>query len=156
MDQFFNWLSKPMSNEDLDIWYKANNIIPELTELFRDYCLSLLGLVQTTYLGNSHGDFKETKIGLSSEEKKEHFKWCWNKTLNSFKNESITFNFKKDDYEYFEAFFFEVFYEQPDKEVREEIGNFFRELFNRKRMVSKSDLEMFTDVYKTLERSLTL
>ena len=156
MDQFFNWLSKPMSNEDLDIWYKANNIIPELTELFRDYCLSLLGLVQTTYLGNSHGDFKETKIGLSSEEKKEHFKWCWNKTLNSFKNESITFNFKKDDYEYFEAFFFEVFYEQPDKEVREEIGNFFKELFNRKRMVSKSDLEMFTDVYKTLERSLTL
>jgi len=156
MDQFFNWLSKPMSNEDLDIWYKANNIIPELTDLFRDYCLSLLGLVKSTYLGDSHGSLNETKIGLTKEEKQEHFKWCWIRTLNNFEKESIIFNFKKDDYDYFESFFFEVFYEQSDDDIKDEIEKFFKELFNRKRMVSKSDLEMFTDVYKTLERSLII
>lgn len=156
MDQFFNWLAKPMSIDDVDTWYRANNIIPELTDLFRDYCLSLLGLVQSTYLGDSHGDFNETKIGMTQEEKQSHFRWCWDRTLNNFKKESIIFEFKKDDYDYFEAFFFEVFYNQPDEEVREEIESFFKQLFNRKRMVSKSDLEMFTDVYKTLERSLTI
>ena len=156
MDQFFNWLAKPMSSEDVDIWYKANNIIPELTELFRDFSLSLVGLVQSTYLGNSHGDFNETKIGMTTEEKQRHFKWCWEKTLENFKKESIEFIFKSEDYEYFEAFFFEVFYEQPDEEIRKEMVKFFKELFNSRRMVSKSDLEMFTDVYKTLERSLKI
>lgn len=156
MDQFFNWLAKPMSSEEIDIWYRANNIIPELTELFRDYCLSLLGLVQSTYLGNSHGEFSETKIGMTIEDNRDHFRWCWEKTLKNFEKESITFNFKKDDYDYFEAFFFEVFYEQPEVEIREEIQKFFQELFNTRRHISKSDLEMFTDVYKTLERSLKI
>ena len=156
MDQFFNWLAKPMSSEDVDIWYKANNIIPELTELFRDYSLSLVSLVQSTYLGNSHGDFSETKIGMTTEEKQDHFKWCWNRTLDNFKKESIEFIFRKEDYEYFEAFFFEVFYEQPDAEIRKEMSKFFEELFNSRRLITKSDLEMFTDVYKTLERSLKI
>ena len=40
MDRFFDWLAKPMSQEDVTSWYLANNITPELTELFRDFCIS--------------------------------------------------------------------------------------------------------------------
>ncbi len=64
MDQFFNWLAKPMNYEEIDAWYKANNIIPELSDLFRDFCFSLLNLVQDTYLGDTSNDNKETNIGL--------------------------------------------------------------------------------------------
>ena len=42
---FFEWLTKPMSDDDVTTWYLANNIIPEYTELFRDFCLSFLFLL---------------------------------------------------------------------------------------------------------------
>ena len=38
--------------------------------------------------------------------------------------------------------------------VRDAIQDFIRQLFTRNRAFAKSDLEMFTDVYKVLERSL--
>ena len=154
MEFFFNWMAKPLNPEDVDAWFRANNIIPEYSELFKDFCFSLLFLIKDTYLGDSHGDSKETKIGLTSEEKKQHFEWCWNTTLKNFEKENILFEFKQDDYDYFESFFFEVFYEQTDFKVRGAIQDFIGQLFTRNRAFSKSDLEMFTDVYKVLERSL--
>ncbi|SRR5210317_351157 len=156
MDQFFNWLSKPMLPEDIDTWYRANNIIPEYCDLFEDFSFSLYYLVRSTYLGHSHEDYNETKIGVTKEEKVGHFQWCWNRTLDNFKKENIEFIFSELDYDYFESFYFEVFYDQPDKGVREAMEDFFVQLFNRKRAVSKSDIEMFTDLYKTLERSLKI
>ena len=154
MEFFFNWMAKPLNPEDVDAWFRANNIIPEYSELFKDFCFSLLFIIKDTYLGDSHGDSKETKIGLTSEEKKQHFEWCWNTTLKNFEKENILFEFKQDDYDYFESFFFEVFYEQTDFKVRGAIQDFIGQLFTRNRAFSKSDLEMFTDVYKVLERSL--
>ena len=65
MDQFFNWLTKPMSNDEIDAWYRANNIIPEMRDLFEDFCLSLFKLIDTTYLGDSDDNGKETKIGMT-------------------------------------------------------------------------------------------
>ncbi len=68
MDRFFDWLAKPMSQEDVTSWYLANNITPELTELFRDFCISLLELLKETYLGD---DDIETKVGMTEKQKKE-------------------------------------------------------------------------------------
>ena len=64
MEFFFNWMAKPLNPEDVDAWFRANNIIPEYSELFKDFCFSLLFLIKDTYLGDSHGDSKETKIGF--------------------------------------------------------------------------------------------
>ena len=154
MDQFFKWLSKPMNPEDIETWNQANNIIPELSDLFEDFSFSLYYLVRKTYLGDSHGDYRETKIGFTHEDKLAHFKWCWDRTIEGFNKENINFKFSIDDQEYFESFYFEVFYDQQDEGVKEAMEDFFIQLFNRKRALSKSDLEMFTDLYKTLERSL--
>lgn len=154
MNQFFNWLSKPMKEEDIRTWYMAHNIIPELNELFKDFCFSFYLLLVDTYLGDNHQVITETKIGMTNEDKNKHFDWCWNKTLDNFKKENIYFKFKQADYEYFKSFFFEVFYNQEDIEFREALRTFLQELFDLNRPASKSDLEMYTDVYKTLERSL--
>lgn len=156
MDQFFNWLAKPMAPEEIHAWYMANNIVPEMSDLFRDFCFSFVDLMKQTYLGDSHGDSKETKIGMTQEEKSSHFNWCWNKTVENFEKENIKFIFNEEDMDYFQSFFFEVFYNQDDGQVRNELENFFTQLFDRKRLSTKSDLEMYTDVYKTMERSLKL
>lgn len=156
MDHFFNWLSKPMKTEDIDTWFKANNLMPELTDLFSDFCFSFYFLLKNTYLGDINLKNKETNIGLSYEDKINHYKWCWDKTIHNFKKENIEFNFTKQDYEYFQSFFFEVFYDNNTEEMRVALEDFLKQLFNTKKPMSKSDLEMFTDVYKTLERSLKI
>jgi|SRR6056300_172965 hypothetical protein len=154
MDFFFNWISKPMNKSDVDLWFRAHNIQREYSELFEDYCFSLIYLIQDTYLGDSHGESRETKISLNDEDKKGHFQWCWNTVISNFEKENIKFSFKNDDYDYFESFLFEVYYDQPDVEVRESIAPFLTQLFDMNRTFTKSDLEMYTDMYKVLERSL--
>jgi hypothetical protein len=156
MGRFFDWLAKPMDKEDVNAWYLANNITPELTELFRDFCFSFLNLLKDTYLGDDFSDNKETKVGMTTDQKKQHFKWCWNKTIENFNKESIDFKFNEMDAEFFESFFFEVFYNQPDQKVKEQINNFFKQIFDRTTTKTKSDIEMFTDLYKVLERSLKI
>ena len=156
MGRFFDWLAKPMDKEDINAWYLANNITPELTELFRDFCFSFLNLLKDTYFGDDFSDNKETKVGMTSEQKKEHFRWCWNKTIKNFNKESIDFRFNDSDSEFFESFFFEVFYNQPDQKVKEQIENFFNQIFDRGMKKTKSDIEIFTDIYKVLERSLKI
>ena len=154
MGRFFDWLAKPMKDEDINAWYLANNITSEHTELFRDFSLSFYYLIVDTYLGDDSPTTSETKVGMTMEQKKDHFKWCWNKTIDNFSKESIYFIFREDDMEFFESFFFEIFYLQKDDSIRQNIELFLQQLFDRKGKKSKSDIEIFTDLYKLLERSL--
>jgi hypothetical protein len=142
-----------MDREDITAWYLANNITTELSELFRDFCLSFLNLIKETYLGDDNSD-SATKVGMTEKQKKEHFHWCWKKTVENFNKENIKFNFNQDDSTYFESFFFELFYNQTDINVKMTIDDFFLQLFDIKKNKSKADLEVFTDIYKVLERSL--
>ena len=153
MGRFFDWLDKPMLQEDITAWYLANNIIPELTELFRDFCLSFLILIKETYLGDNL-DGSETKVGMTEKQKKEHFNWCWKKTLENFNKENINFKFNDGDFTFFESFFFDLFYTQTDIKIKLTIDDFFLQLFDIRKNKSKADLEVFTDIYKVLERSL--
>ena len=76
MGRFFDWLAKPMDDEDINAWYLANNITPEHTELFRDFCLSFYYLINETYLGDDDDVKTETKVGMTNQQKKDHFNWC--------------------------------------------------------------------------------
>ena len=153
-EKFLNWLTKPLSDEDLDVWFRVNNMIPEFINLFRDFCLSFYFTMNETYLGDSHGKSKETKIGLTQRDKENHFEWCWNKTVDNFELEGIHFVFDSKDKDYFKEFFFEIFYDSKNRNVKGGLLEFFRQIFNNNRPMSKSDLEILTDLYKTLERSL--
>jgi hypothetical protein len=156
MGRFFDWLAKPMDDEDITAWYLANNITSEHTELFRDFCLSFYYLINETYLGDDDGIVNETKVGMTVQQKKDHFNWCWKKTIENFEKESIYFSFKEDDINFFESFFFEIFYQQKDENIKGTIELFLTQLFNRKGKKTKSDIEIFTDLYKLLERSLKI
>jgi hypothetical protein len=151
---FFEWLTKPMSDDDVTTWYLANNIIPEYTELFRDFCLSFLFLLKDTYLGDELIENSVTKIGMTERQKREHFDWCWKKTLQNFNKENIDFVFSEEDSIFFENFFFDMFYNQTDTKIKDSIDSFFDQMFNLKTTKSKADLEIFTDIYKVLERSV--
>ena len=152
MENFFNYISKPLEPEDVDVWFRVNNIIPEKLELYSDFIHSLNNLILNTYLGES--DINETKIVLTSSDDKNHFEWCWNKTMDNFNKESIIFNKGGDHFEYFESFFEETFYQQKDIKLKSSIKLFFDDLFNSKKSFTKSDLDMITTIYKLLDKHI--
>lgn len=153
MENFFNWVTKPVSNDDVELWFGINNIIPEKAELFYDFCLSLYVLMTKTYLGDENAS-NETRILINDDDKKKHFKWCWNSTINNFKKENINFNIDGEHYDYFLTFFMEIFYNQENKEVRKSIEPFIRELFDKEKTFTKSDLELYTEIYKLLDKNI--
>ena len=71
--EFFEYISIPLSQDYIDITYKAHNIIPEKTELYNEMVLSLFDIVFDTYLGR--------EVINSEKKMKEHFIWCWDKNI---------------------------------------------------------------------------
>ena len=152
MENFFNYISKPLQPEDVDVWFRVNNIIPEKLELYSDFTHSLNNLISVTYLGES--EVNETKIVLSEDDDRNHFEWCWNKIIENFDKENIKFDKKGEHFDYFESFFGETFYNQKDIKIKNAVDDFFVKIFDTKENKTKSDIEIFTDIYKLLERSL--
>ena len=86
MENFFNWMSKPVPKEEVVVWFNVHNMTYEKIELYGDIFKSLNFIITDTYLGEN---VLETKILMSEEDNALHFNWCWNKLLEDFKKENI-------------------------------------------------------------------
>jgi hypothetical protein len=155
MENFFNYVTKPLSPEDVDIWFKGNNIIPEKLELYSDFSHSLNLLIIETYLGEQPQS-NETKITLTDDDNTKHFEWCWDKQIENFKKEGIIFENRGEHFDYFKSFFDEIFYNQKEDKIRKSIESFFNELFDMKKPFTKSDLDMISTIYKMLDKNMTV
>ena len=155
MENFFNYITKPLTPEDVDVWFRSNNIIPEKLELFSDFSHSLNILIVDTYLGEQPQS-NETKITLSEDDNEKHFIWCWNKIVENFKKEELLFDPEGEHYDYFKSFFDEIFYNQKDEKVRKSISSFFNDLFDVKKPFTKSDLDMISTIYKILDKHMKI
>lgn len=151
-NNFLKWITTPVSKEEVDIWYSVNNIIPEKLELFSDFCFSLFNTINETYLGDE--SLSATKIILTEKEKLDHFNWCWNKVIESFKKEKLFFNFDGEHYDYFSSFYRDAYYLQKEKKIKDSIEIFLNELFDNRGSLTKSDLDMLTEIYKLLDKNL--
>ena len=155
MENFFNYISKPLDNEEVDKWFRGNNVIFEKLELYSDFSHSLYQLMVETYLGFDDSN-NETRITLSENDNTKHFDWCWNKTIENFSKEGIFFEKGGDHYIYFKSFFDEIYYNQKEPKIRESIGTFFNDLFDVDKPFTKSDLDMMSQIYKALDKSLKM
>jgi hypothetical protein len=154
MENLFNYISKQVDPEEVDIWFKVNNIIPEKMELYYDFCHSLYLLIMSTYLGDDNN--KETKIQMSEDDNKKHFIWCWNKNIENFSKENILFDKDGDHFEYFHTFFVDIFYNQPEKKIKGSIEFFFNDLFSREKPFTQIDLDLIYKIYKSLDKNLLI
>lgn len=153
MDNLYNWVVVKVPEEEVKTWFEANNIASEKSELFLDFCLSLLFYIEETYLGDD--DITNImSIKLSQEEMDSHFNWCWNQTLTNFKKEKIFFAKDGDHYEYFKVFFKDTFYNQELKIVKDSMKAYFTEIFDWDVPFTKSDLKFITEVYKLLDKNM--
>lgn len=132
--------------QQIDIWYRAYNISRERIELFHDFLASLYELVDQTYLGPELFDIEENQ--------KNHFTWCWDKTIENFSKEKIYFKEKGNHYEYLWNFFLEAYYYNQLDGVKVRIKEYFIILFDFNYRKTRSELDMLTEIYKIFEQNL--
>lgn len=150
MENFFNWMAKPLPKDEIIIWFNIHNMTYEKIELYGDIFKSLNQIIVDTYLGD---DISVTKIILSYDDKISHFEWCWKKMINDFRRENILIKYDGEHKEYFKSFYMDTFYNQKEDSVKKSIPKFLREIFDVDYMYSKSDLDLLTELYKLIEKN---
>ena len=150
MENFFDWMTKPLPKEELIIWFNVHNMTYEKIDLCGDFFKSLNQIIMDTYLGDSTS---ETKISLSYDDNLSHFEWCWNKVIENFKRENIIIKSDGEHKDYFQSFFMDTFYNQTESSLKKSISKFLNEIFDVGITYSKSDLDLLTELYKLIEKN---
>lgn len=153
MGDFFAWVSKPLNQEDVEIWFNMNNMSMEKRELYGDVVIGLIELISKTYLGDDKNDNIDTKIYLNQDDIDAHFDWCWRKTIDNLEEENILFEYDGKHKTMMKEFIMEIYYYQTDKDFLNNLIPFFENLFSDFHPYTKSDLEMITNIYKAFEKS---
>jgi len=143
-----SYINQPLSKESIAVLYSANNIKFERCELYSDFVQSLLLIVFDTYLGDDI---------TNHDEQIKHFSWCWNKNIDNFKKEGITFN-NNALYSYFLEFMLEVFYpltkKDENKNNYKNILNLWLFTFDFTVLKTNSDIDTLIEIYQLFEKSL--
>lgn len=147
--EFLSYIKSPLSEGSITVLLSANNIKYERSQLYGDFILSLLSLVFDTYMGDD----------ITNEvDRVNHFKWCWDKNIENFKEEGIYFTDVKEVYDYFLEFMYEVYYSITNKDSKPQIPisifALWERLFSYNTVKSRSDVDNFIEVYKLLDKSL--
>lgn len=143
---YIEFITSESHKNEIDTWYRTYNIVYEKTQLFRDFIIPLLDLLDSTYLGE--------EFMKDEDDKKNHFLWCLNEIVSNFEKEKIFF--KKDGLhiDYLWTFFLKTFYQSNDddklKRIRTYLSNVFVFNYNK----TKTDLELLTEFYIILNQNL--
>ena len=143
---YLEFISSENYKNQIDVWIKAYNMTYEKTELFYDFLISLFNLIEETFLGI---DVTETEL-----DQRNHFTWCWDKTIENFAKERIIFKSRGNCYEYFWNFFLEAYYFAQLDDNQSRIKEYFHKLFDFRHRKTRSELDMLTEVYKLFEQNL--
>jgi hypothetical protein len=140
-------MTNTLSNNDkIDLFYRINYVNPLKVELYKDFILSLIDVIQATYPGDD--------IQLENYHK-DHFKFCFNKVVNNFKQEELYFN--GDDMHIFNYFYSTIettFYLQKDKiKSISSLKKLYTRIFDMEDMnKTQSDLDLFIVIYKNFNK----
>ena len=140
-------LNKQDYGYQAEVWYRAYGITTEKIELFHDFVYSVYKLVDTTYLGPD--------AVISEEDQRNHFTWCWDKTIDDLTKEKIKLSKSGVLWEYFWEFFLESYYFLKMDEEEIMIEDYLYKLFNYNHKKTRSELGVLTEIYKLLDKNLT-
>jgi hypothetical protein len=106
-------------------------------------------IIFDTYLGDDVS---------TDNDKINHFKWCWSKNIDNFDKENIHFSHSNELYEYFLNFLMEVWYYANKSNLEHLNGNLreiWNHLFSPVKIKTRSEVDMFLEIYTLLTKSLT-
>lgn len=142
----FKYLTTTVNITQKEVMFRSNNIIPQYVSIFHDFSVILLNNIHNTYLGDD--------VIENDEEIHGHYSWCFNKTVELFKEEDLTF--KKDStlFDYLYLFFYETYYHTSDVREMRHYKSFFDDLFNLNKLMTMADVEMLIDYYSMFRESI--
>lgn len=143
---YIEYLTPENYKQQLEIWYRANNISREKLELFHDFLISLYEIVDETFLG--------ADVLYLENDQKGHFNWCWDKIIKSFENEKIHFKSRGNYHDYFWNFFLEAFYIVKLENKEPKISDYFHKLFSFTYLKTRSELDVVNEIYKLFDQNL--
>lgn len=143
---YIKFITSESYKNQIDIWFKVHNIIYEKIELYYDFLISLINLIDETYLGND--------VLNEKEDIKNHFTWCFNEIVSNFEKEKIFFKSIGPHYDYLWLFLYDAYYINPNVNKTIVIIEFFSKFFDFSERKSQVDLEMMTDIYKLFDQNL--
>jgi ribosomal protein S19 len=127
---------------------KANNVIKERVELYRDFVINLIHHISSTYFGKEYIKTEEDIIG--------HYSWAFNKVLAEFEEEGINFHNVKDLKQYFFNYFYAKFYSVDVLPSIKYFVSFWDDIFdlkpNKTQMVFNALIEVYLIFDKALNR----
>lgn len=144
INRFIDYFSKPLTSEQISYLNNINNISFERVEVFHDFIITLLHVVNDTYLGDD--------VITNSDERLSHFNWCWNKVISNFQKESIRIETKGEHFQYFFTYFNDIFYYETNKESNmiEKYIIFWNDIMKPMDSKTKSEYDLFVDIYKVM------
>lgn len=153
MSNFYDWLSKTINDDEVEVFLNMNNIFIEKIDLFLDIIISLHKVIAQTYMGDF--DNKLTKLEYSSDDITNHFNWCWHKIISDFEKEGVIINSEGEHREYLKLFYNDSFYLQSSEEIRGSIERFFTSIFNLDNInTTKADLDILNEMYKMIDKNI--
>lgn len=141
-----DYFSKPLSIEQITYLNTINNISSERVDLFRDFTLSLMHLINDTYLGDDTITTKEDQIN--------HFNWCWDQNIKNFAKENIHLQSKGEHYYYYLTYFTDFYY-TDDKKNDESFNKlliFWNETISMELPKTKSDYDLFAEIFNVMNK----
>jgi hypothetical protein len=141
-----NHLTQENYKQQIEVWYKANNISREKLELFHDFMFSLYEIIDGTYLGSD--------VLYLENDQRGHFNWCWNQLISSFEKEKIYFKNSGNIYEYLWNFFFESYYFMMIENKTPKVSNYIAKLFDFTYVKTRSELDVVNEIYKLFNQNL--
>lgn len=144
-----------ITNNDKDILtefeivkkFKSHNVIKERIDIYKDFSINLLYHIYNTYLGK---EYIKTDSDITG-----HFNWCFNKVLEEFAEEEISFYGNNEIYEYFYGYYLGQFYNISNIQPISHHERLWEEIFDyTKPNKSKKNFEILLEIYNMFEKSL--
>jgi hypothetical protein len=146
INRFIDYFSKPLNMEQITYLNQLNEITVDKITLFRDFIISLIYLIDDTYLGD---DYIKT-----INDKKSHFNWCWDKNIENYKKENFEIKKMGEHYFYFFNYVNETYYNNSNKNklLFNRIIDFWSTLMVTDKLKTKSEYDLFLEICQLLTK----
>lgn len=127
--------------EDLVTTCQMYNIIRERSEVYHDFLLSLVKLIDSTYMGDDV---------MSRDDRINHFWWCFNQVINNFEMESIHFT-NKNHGVYIWDLLSHIYYPIRSTQL---VIDYLKLIFDYRVIKTKEEIDSFVEIYRVFDHSL--
>jgi len=125
-------------------------IVKDRVEIYKDFALNLLYYIYDYYLD------RETLN--NDQDIWNHFKWCYKKVCEEFREENLDFTQNKELKQYFFKYYYHQFYTANQNQDTSLIyfEKFWRNVFDIDKQKNKNILNLLIELYDIYDKSVSL